>query len=237
MPEFLRVRTLENACAMLEKHWRPSPRMVDVGLGEASGCVLAEDVVSKIDVPPFDRAAFDGYVVRAADTFGAEEGAPVVLKWVGKLQAGAWPRVRVRPRQCLEIATGAPIPLGADAVVMAEQAVGKGKSVSVYRAVAPGENVARRGSDIRRGEKIARAGKRILITDIGVLSAVGVKRVKVHAKPRVAVISSGAELLKPGSRLKPGKIHDVNGPALCEAVKGCGPSQFIWESSWMKLGR
>ncbi|MDI6884490.1 MAG: molybdopterin-binding protein [Hadesarchaea archaeon] len=191
-------------------------------LDGALGRVLAEDLVSKVDVPPFDRATYDGYAVRASDTFGAGEDSPRELTLVGQLWAGTWPKRRLRARECIEIATGAPMPNGSNAVVMVEHAIAKGKKVSVYRAVAPGENVTERGSDIRRRQRVARAGKRLTLADLGALAAVGVAGVRVFFKPKVAIISSGGELAKPGERLRPGMVYDVNGPALSVAVEACG---------------
>lgn len=222
MVRFLHVTPLEEAKVKLEKNWRPQPQVISIPLDRALEHVLAEDLVSKIDVPPFDRATYDGYAVRASDTFGAGEDSPRELTLVGRLRAGAWPKRRLRARQCIEIATGAPMPRGSDAVVMVEHAVSSAKKISVYRAVAPGENVTERGSDIRKGQRVARAGKRLRLAELGALVAVGVERIRVYSKPKVAIISSGAELVRPGERLKPGKVYDVNGPALSVAVEACG---------------
>jgi molybdenum cofactor synthesis domain-containing protein len=219
---FLRVRTLEDAKRSLEEHWRPKPSAVEAPLERAGGRILAEDVVSRVDLPPFDRAAVDGYAVRAADTFGADEGAPIELLCVGRVRAGDWPKLRIDKGKCAEIATGAPMPKGADAVVMVEHTIAERGAVRVYRAVAPGENVVGRASEVKRGEVVLRAGRRLTPQVIGTLAAVGVKKVKVFRRPAVAVISSGAELARPGSRLAPGKVYDVNGPAICEAVRACG---------------
>ena len=214
--------TLEEALGKLKKHWRPRLKVIDVALDEAGGLALAEDVVSKLDVPPFDRASVDGYAVHASDTFGVGEDSPVRLECVGRLPAGAWLRVELRAGECLEIATGAPLPRGADAVVMVEHAVVRKNIVKVYRAVAPGENVARRGSEVKRGATVLRAGQRLSSPSIGTLAAIGFKKVKVYKRPRVAVISSGAELRAPGSRLGRGQVYDVNGLAICRAIEECG---------------
>jgi len=222
MSRFLRVMTLEEALGKLKKHWRPRLKVIDVALDEAGGLALAEDVVSKLDVPPFDRASVDGYAVHASDTFGVGEDSPVRLECVGRLPAGAWLRVELRAGECLEIATGAPLPRGADAVVMVEHAVVRKNIVKVYRAVAPGENVARRGSEVKRGATVLRAGQRLSSPSIGTLAAIGFKKVKVYKRPRVAVISSGAELRAPGSRLGRGQVYDVNGLAICRAIEECG---------------
>lgn len=222
MPNYKQVVTLEEAKASLDRVWRARPRDVLISVSDSFGRVVSSDVISKIDVPSFDRATFDGYAVRAPDTFGAAENSPVELTLIGNVMAGTWPKVRVTLRTCAEISTGAPLPKGSDAVVMSEYAVTKGKSVSIYRAVSPGENVSRRGSDIKKGQVILRGLTRLSKLDIAVLAAVGVKKIKVRSKPRVAIISSGSELIKPGDKLLPGKIYDVNGSSLIEAVRACG---------------
>jgi molybdenum cofactor synthesis domain-containing protein len=223
MPRFLRVMTLEETSSELTKHWKPQPKAINLPLSKAGGRVLAEDVFSKIDVPPFDRAAMDGYAIRAIDTFAAVEDRPIHLKFVGRLLAGNWsPRIHLHAGECIEIATGAPMPMGADAVVMVEHAMAREKTVDVYRAVAPGENVARRASEIKRGATVLRAGKRLTPSSIGTLAAIGEKMANVYKRPRVAVISSGAELRTPGSKLGRSQVYDVNGPTICRAVEDCG---------------
>lgn len=222
MPKFLKVMTLDEASNELKKHWRPKPKAMNLSLDKAGGLVLAGDVVSKIDVPPFDRAAMDGYAIRAVDTFAAGEDHPIRLKFVGKLMAGNWPRIKLRAGSCIEIATGAPMPKGADAVVMVEHAMAREKTIDVYRAVAPGENVARRASEIKRGAKVLHAGKRLSPSSIGTAAAIGAKTINVYKRPRVAVISSGAELRAPGTKLGGGQVYDVNGPTICRAVEECG---------------
>lgn len=222
MSEFLRVMTLEEARVRLERHWRPKPRVTQVPVLRSRGLVLAEDVRSRLDLPPFDRAAFDGYAVRAMDTFGAEEDVPIKLRLVGKARAGAWPRKGVRAGECMEIATGAPVPRGANAVVMVEHASARGKWVEVRRAVSPWENVSKRGSELRRGEIVVKAGVVLTPSRVGALAAAGVKRVRVFRRPKVAVISTGTEVKPLGGRLGKGKIYDANGPALCGAIEHCG---------------
>lgn len=222
MQRFLRVVTLEDACSRLEEHWQPRPQVVKVTLGGVAGRVLAEDVKSEIDIPPFDRAAYDGYAVRASGTFGASEDVPVKLTRRGELRAGDRPKLKVSGLECIEIATGAPLPEGADAVVMVEYTNVDGDKVEVCRPVPPGENVTRQGSEVKRGSKILEAGRTVTPPVIGTLAAAGVERVKVYASPSVAVISSGAELVKPGSSLKPGQVYDINGLTICDAVRRSG---------------
>ena len=229
---FLRVATIEETRATLEKCWRPRPREVEVSLEEAAGRVLAEDVISRIDVPPFDRAAFDGHAVRAADTFGAEEESPVEFIRVGSVRAGEWPMFKISRGQCAEIDTGAPMPRGANAVVMLEHSTASAKVVRIFRAVAPGENIVKRGSEIKRGTKVLNAGKMITPQALGTIAAVGRKHVKIYSPPKVAVISSGIELVGVGFPLKQGKIYDVNGPAICRAIELCGG-----EASYLGIAR
>jgi putative molybdopterin biosynthesis protein len=128
----------------------------------------------------------------------------------------------------MEISTGAPLPKGADSVVMVEHAAAMGNSVSIYRAVSPGENVAQKGSEIKRGAVILKAGQKLTPSMLGTIAAVGFRKVKVFRKPRVAVISTGAELKPPGSRLRRGQVYDVNGPTICSAVEECGGEARYW---------
>ncbi len=222
MSDFRRVVTLEEAKAALNRKWRARPRDALLPVSSSFGRVISSDVFSKVDVPPFDRATFDGYAVLASDTFGAAENSPVELKLSGSVMAGTWPKARVSSGSCVEIATGAPLPSGADAVLMSEYVVTQGKKVSVYRPISPGENISRRGSDIKKGQAVLRKLTRLTKIDIAVLAAVGVKKIKARRKPRVAIISSGSELVEPGKKLLPGQIYDVNSSSLIEAVRACG---------------
>ena len=200
----------------------PERKVEEVDLLKATGRVAAEDVYSISDVPPFDRATMDGFAVRAEDTFDADEDNPVRLKIIGSVAAGDRPSVTVGRGEAVEIATGAPIPKGANAVVMVEFTRSIGNYVEVFKPVSPGENVMSAGSDIMAGELIVRRGDVITHREIGVMAACGINRVKVFRKPRVAVISTGNELVEVGSPLEYGKIYDVNSYALFSAVKENG---------------
>jgi putative molybdopterin biosynthesis protein len=136
--------------------------------------------------------------------------------------AGGWPKSRLGGRTCIEIATGAPIPAGADAVEMVENTEVEKNWVIVKRPVAPGENVLKRGSDVQKGQVVAKRGKLLGPAELGAIAAAGVEKVKVFSKPKVAVISSGSELVTPGRKLGPGKVYDVNGWTLSAAVSSCG---------------
>ncbi len=193
-----------------------------MGLAEARGRVLAEDVVAPIDVPPFDRATMDGYAVRAEDAFGASDTSPVELKVVGESLPGRAPTARVGPGEAVRIATGAPMPDGANAVVPVEYTREGEGAVYVLRAHPPGANVMARGADIRAGTVVLKRGSRLGPRELGVLSALGFTRVKVYARPRVAVISTGDELVPPGSPLRPYSTYDVNWITLLSSAEGCG---------------
>lgn len=227
MSSLERVVTLEEAKAALDKFWRPKPNNVFVSASQAVGWVSAVEVKSKIDVPPFDRATYDGFAVRAADTFGAAENSPVELKLVGRILAGTWPKMHLRSGSSVEITTGAPLPPGADAVVMSEYAVADGESVKIYRAVSPGENITKKGSDIKKGQTVIGRLKQLNYLDVAVLAAVGVNKIMVRNRPKVAIISTGSELMEPGTKLRPGKIYDVNTTSLSEAVKTCGAEPIV----------
>lgn len=196
----------------------------DVPLMEALGRVLAETVASPGDVPPFDRSGVDGFAVRSADLAGAGEGAPVALRVNPEtIACGTAPRLPVEPGTATPIATGAPLPRGADAVVMIEHTEVPGEElVAVRRAASPGAFVAFAGSDIARGEAILRAGAVIGSREIGMLAAAGIAEVPVRRRPRVAVLSTGDELVPPGEPLGPAAIHDANGPVICAAVAESG---------------
>ena len=193
-----------------------------VDLERALGRVLAEDIFSGIDVPGFDRAAMDGFAVTAASTFGADEQHPVKLKVIGEVEAGDSVEYSALAGETLEIATGAPMPKGTDAVVMVEYTQRSRSEVQVYRPVSPGENVTGAGSDIMTGELLLRKSERITPREVGLLAAIGLSQVPVFRKPRVTIFSSGNELIKPGDPLHYAKIYDVNGPAVAAAVSECG---------------
>ncbi len=193
-----------------------------VDLENALARVVARDYEAEIDVPPFDRSTMDGYAVLAEDTFEADEDSPVKLKIKGRIGAGDFSALDVKRGEAIEIATGAPIPKGANAVVMEEYTSEDNGWVSIYKAVAPGENIMFAGADIMAGEMIVREGTILSPREIGVLSAVGISEVEVYRKPRVAVFSTGNELVKPGEKLESGKIYDVNSYTLINSIREDG---------------
>jgi len=195
------------------------------GIDEALGRIASTDIFSVLNIPPFDRATMDGYAVVAADTFYADENNPASLVIRGNAPAGELPSQDVESGYCLGISTGAPIPKGANAVVKIENTFfddAEIKKVMIYKPVAPNENIMLTGTDIKRGERIVKGGTMLTPRETGVLAACGLNEVSVLKKPKVAIISTGNEILVPGEDLKPGKIYDVNAQALSDSVRECG---------------
>ena len=189
----------------------PLARVESVTIGQANGRVVAREVVADHDVPPFSRAAMDGYAVRADDTFEATRLLPKRVRQVDRLFTGQVPKVRIDAGECIEIATGAPMPDGADAVVMVEETErDEHDTVSIFSAVRTGQNVGPRGADIGSGQVVFGPGDLLGPGRIGALAALGMAAVEVFAKPRVAILSTGNEIIEPGATLRGGQIYDVN---------------------------
>ncbi len=220
---FRKLLSLNEAIQILKKNFSPEPVGEErVLLSEAHGRILAEDILAPIDVPPFDRSTMDGYAVRAIDTFGADEGKPVTLKFCGQIPVGEFPNIVVEKGKAAEITTGAPIPKGADAVIMVEYTTRRNESVFINRPASKGENIMEAGSDIRMDEKVLEKHQRLSSREIGVLAALGSTKLKVLKRPRVAILSTGAEVVEPGKYLPYGKIYDINAYAFAAAVLECG---------------
>lgn len=219
---FKEVVSVEEARKILLEHYRVEKNIEEVELLNSNGRILAENIRSPISLPPFDRAVMDGYAVKAEDTFSADESNPVKLRVKGRISAGEWSELEVEKGEAVEVATGAVLPKGANAVVMVEYTRERNGVVEVFKPVTPGENVLFAGGDVMAGEILLRKGKRITRREIAILSACGIGKVRVFKKPRVAVISTGNELAEIGEKLERAKIYDVNSYALCSAIEECG---------------
>lgn len=202
---------LAEALALVEQAASPIERTERLPLLDAIGRVVSREVRAAADVPPFDRAAMDGYAVIAEDTFGAGRTDPAILRCVEKVHTGEMPVQAVSRGTCIEIATGAPLPAGADAVVRVEDTdTGEDNDVRILTPVYPRQNVGRRGADIRDGQIAANPGDLLNPARIGALAACGLASIEVYARPRVAILSTGNEIVEPGQPLPPGHIYDIN---------------------------
>src|SRR3954471_13236072 len=212
MRPFASTISLEEARRRLNAAVRPITRIERVRLEDAGGRVAAADVTSPLDVPPFARSAMDGYAVIAADTAGATRSAPVRLRLVDRIYTGEVSRVAVERGSCAEIATGAPLPAGADAVIMVEETARTEGSdaVEIFAPAIAGQHVGRRGADIGAGDRVIAAGDLLSPSRLGAIAAIGHSDVEVFARPRVAILSTGNEVIEPGGTLAPGQIFDVN---------------------------
>ncbi len=228
MRPFTNLIPLERARKLVMESVKPIEEVEEVTIMEALHRVLGEDVVAPIDVPPFPRAAEDGYAVRAQDTYGAGTYTPKELKLVGEINTGEAKDMEIKEGECVKISTGAMLPRGADAVVRVEDTEEEDGTVKIFRPVHPGFDVAPRGEDIKKGEKILEKGTYLTPPKIGALAAMGISRVKVYARPKIAVLPSGDELQKPGEPLKPGKIYDVNTYTISSVIRENGGEPIIF---------
>ncbi len=201
---------------------RPIERKETVPLLDALRRVAVKDVRSPTDVPIADRAAMDGYAVRASDTSRATKSRPVALRRIDTLYAGSVTKNRVKPGLCVELATGVTVPPGADAVVRFEETDRTGDRVTISAPVPAGENVSRRASDIARGAIVVRSGDVLTPAKVGALAAIGLARVRVYAKPRVAILTTGDEIVRAGGRIRAGQVYDINSNTIAGVVRESG---------------
>ena len=202
---------MDEALRIVTETAHPLTRTHHVPLEQSSGLVLATDIIAAQDVPPFDRAAMDGYAVLANDTFSASRQTPKSLRCIETVHTGNIPTKQVGTGECAEIATGAPMPEGADAVVMVEETErANNGTVDIFKPVHPKQHIGRRGADIAITQKVLGPGDLLTPSRLGAIAALGIPNVEVYDRPHVALLSTGNEIVEPGKPLEPGHIYDIN---------------------------
>ncbi len=219
---FFKVKTPDEVRKILKDIARPLSAE-NASIEDGLGRVLAEDVKSPVDLPGFDRAIMDGFAVRARDTFGASAGAPAYLRLAGEVKMGEPASVKTSPGEAVRVATGSMMPEGADAVVMVEYTdFLDDETVEIVSGVAPGDHVVGKTEDLHKDELLLRRGHIIRPQDVGALAGVGITSVKVSRQPRVAIISSGDEVIPPDQELRIGQIRDINSHSLACLARQAG---------------
>ena len=224
-PEFVDVRMrgfpmrsrVVDATTWVDSHSAPLPAE-SPALDRAVGRVLATDVQSGIDVPPFDRAAMDGFALRAVDTDGATTYNPLPLRLIGESKAGEEFPHQVRPGTAVRIATGAPMPVGADAVLPAESTEASDEFVHITETVPPGKHIGSCGEDILAGRTILKASRRLRPQDVGLLASVGLNCIEVIGRPRVRIVITGNEIVHSGQARTAFQVFDANSPTLAGLI-------------------
>jgi len=222
MKTFKKLITREKALEMINEAIQGIKETESLVLEEAANRVLAEPLIAEFNVPPFDRSAMDGYAVRAEDTYKAGKFNPTNLKLVGVQHAGEVFDGEINEGECVQIATGSPIPKGADSVVMVEYTEKKDELVEVQKPLYPGANIAKAGEDIKKGETVLDGGSYLTPARIGAAAALGREKLEVFNKPRVAVYSTGPEIVQQGQSLEPGQIYDINSYTMKSVIDANG---------------
>ncbi|MDP8011791.1 MAG: molybdopterin biosynthesis protein [Thermoplasmata archaeon] len=209
---FHELLSIEEALKIIEKEYgKLTPSEIEyVDIDDSLGRILADEIYAKVDSPPFDRSEVDGYAVNHEDLIGADEDNPVSLKIIGKSVVGKIPEISITKGTCVEIATGAPIPRGATAVVMVEYTKRIEDEIKIYRSISTGENISNAGSDVMVGDTTLRKGKKISPLDIAIMASLGYEKIPVYKRLSVGIISTGDEVEYIGKSLKPGMIYDSN---------------------------
>lgn len=227
----------DQARAIIDRAIGPLTRTERVPIADCHGRVLADDLIAVSDVPPFARAMMDGYAVAAEDTFGASRAEPRTLRIVDAIYTGRVSSRRVQRGEAAEIATGAPLPDGADAVVMVEETERPDEeTVAVLSPVYPKQHVGRRGADIQLGQRVLEAGDVLTPSRVGVVAAIGKAEVSVWARPTVAILSTGDEIAEPGTPLAPGHVYDINRYTLGAVVREHGGLAYPLQTAGDTLG-
>ena len=223
MSEFLELLPVEDAQLIFKNSLKVKVKEEEILTQNAVGRITTDSIAAPHPLPSFTRSSVDGYALKASDAFGASDALPAYLELIGEISMGVKPDFSLTLAQCCLIHTGGMLPAGADAVIMLENTqISRPGEIEVYRAVAFGENVIQEGEDVKTSEIVVQEGTRLRPAEIGGLIALGIVRVKVACKPRVAVISSGDEIVSPESKIHSGKIRDTNSYSLSALVEEAG---------------
>ncbi len=222
--EFLKIKECDEAIDIIQNLFNENlkPQSEEIDVTESYGRILFDDVYSRMDFPPFDKALKDGFAILAEDSFGASEESPNTLEVIDFLEAGSTTVKKVEKGKCIEISTGAAMPEGAEAVVMVEYAEKGDGKVNLLTTATPSQDVAKKGSDIEEGNLILKKGDFLNPGKIGVLLSQGFETIEVYKKPTVGILSSGNEITLQGEDLPFGKIYDVNGGMIKNDAVSCG---------------
>lgn len=215
---FSKLTSLEEALTKLFSRVQTN-NTEEVEVVEALNRVLGEDIISQMNIPPFDRSAMDGYAVKAEDTFGATPSNPKTINLTGIIEIGETSDLILNHGEGIRISTGAPIPIGADAVVKIEDTEIINEEISLYTALVPKKNISYAGEDIKQGTQILKKGIVLKAEHIALLSSLGLRMTRVTVRPKVSVFASGDELITPGNSIEPGKIYNSNSPMITNLVK------------------
>lgn len=227
MKDFFNVITIDAALACAGRFHPVETETTPIA--DALDRVMAQSVVAGEDLPPFARSTMDGYAVAAASTFGASESSPAFMTVTGSVAMGQAPRMRLSPGQAARISTGGMLPEGADAVVMVEHtAVLDESTIEVYKSAAPGLYVIEAGEDVRKASQVIAAGTRLRPQEIGLMAALGIETVPVYRRPRIAIISTGDEIVPPKTVPGPGKLRDVNSHTLAGQCRAAGADPVLY---------
>lgn len=220
--ELFTVVSPQEALQAVLRHCAPVERFESVALASGLGRLLAEPYRADETLPAFSRSTMDGYAVRAADTFGASDSAPAYFRLCGEVGVGTAPSLAVGAFEAARIYTGAMLPAGADAVVMVEDTNAHGDQIELLASAAPGENIVAVGEDVRRGDEAVPAGRRLRAQDVGGLAALGATQLDVVARPRIAVLSTGDEVVPPSESPAIGQVRDINATTIAAVVRASG---------------
>jgi molybdopterin molybdotransferase len=228
MRPFGTLLSFEEAQGIIDANIEPITGVESINIDDCLNRSLAEDIIATRNTPPFDRAAVDGYALKARETFGVSRQNPRMFNIIDVLYAGSMPKRGLGTGECIQIATGAKMPQGADAVVMIEDANQEDRRLKVIKSVYPGANVAPKGEDIKKGELVLKKGSVLDPAKIGVLASQGISLVSVYQKPKIAIIPTGEEIGEVGESLKQTQIYDINSHTISAVVKenGCLPLRF-----------